>query len=62
MELLCFYRNRDTLSILSVSNMEKEESICIGVSQVMDLVVKRENSPQIASVFSELGMREEERV
>lgn len=41
--------------------MEKE-SICIGVSQVMDLVVKRENSPQIASVLSELGMTEEERV
>ena len=37
--------------------MEKE-SICIGVSQVMDLVVKRENSPQIASVLSELGMTE----
>ena len=42
--------------------MEKEESICIGVSQVMDLVVKRDNSPQIVSVLSELGMREEERV
>ena len=42
--------------------MEKEESMCIGVSQVMDLVVKRDKSPQIASVFSELGMREEERV
>lgn len=42
--------------------MEKEESIFIGVSQVMDLVVKRDNTPQIVSVLSELGMREEERV
>ena len=59
----CVFIKTETLCpFWSVSNMEKEESMCIGVSQVMDLVVKRDNSPQIASVFSELGMREEERV
>lgn len=33
-------------------NTGKEESICIGVGQVVDLVVERDNSHQIAAVFS----------